>query len=132
MRILIPLLLLSVFLIPLVQSSYAQESGLQSLFSTIIPKIQNFTHTLNAKMQDLKNNASSEFNQSSSNAKQSLFSTIIPKIQNFTHKLNAKIQYLKNNESSEFNHGDIGINQGLNKTKPFLGQLYNKIIPNTY
>jgi hypothetical protein len=91
MRILIPLLLISVFLIPLVQSSYAQESGLQSLFSTIIPKIQNFTHTLNAKMQNLKNNA-----------------------------------------SSEFNNGDSGINQGLNKTKPFLGQLYNRIIPNTY
>ena len=91
MRILIPLLLISVLLISLVQSSYAQESGLQSLFNKIIPKLQNFTHTLNAKIENLKNNASSEFNQ-----------------------------------------GDFGINQGLNKSKTFLSQFYNRFIPNPY
>ena len=63
MKILIPLLLLSIFLIPLVQSSYAQENTLQSFFNKIIPKLQNFTQMLSNKVENLKNNASSEVNQ---------------------------------------------------------------------
>jgi molecular chaperone GrpE (heat shock protein) len=102
MKYLIPLFLLSVFLIPLAQSSYAQQqqqNEFQGFFSQILPKIQNFTHTLNAKIENLKNNASTELNQTSSTAKQGFFSQILPKLQNFTHTLNAKIENLKNNTS---------------------------------
>src|ERR687890_493104 len=106
MKYIIPLILLSILLIPVAQSSYAQQqlqqqNELQGILNQIMPKIQNFTQTLKSKVQDMKNNASTELNQSSSTAKQSFFNQIMPKIQNFTQTLKSKVQDMKNNASTE-------------------------------
>jgi molecular chaperone GrpE (heat shock protein) len=204
MKYIIPLFLLSVFLIPLAQSSYAQQlqlqqqqneipvflpqvlpkiqnlntlsakvqdvknntattkQGLQNLtqtldtkvqdvknktiselsqappiakrffFNNILPKIQNLTQTLDTKVQGLNNNATPELNQAPPAAKQFFFNNILPKIQNLTHTLNTKVQGLNNNAIPELNQSDKSLNQGINNTKSSIGQLLNKVIPNSY
>src|SRR5215212_4808335 len=97
MKYIIPLFLLSVFLIPLAQSSYAQQLQLQqqneipvSLLQ-VLPKVQNF-HTLDTKVQDVKNKTISELNQAPPAAKRFFFNNILPKIQNLTQTLDTKVQ----------------------------------------
>jgi molecular chaperone GrpE (heat shock protein) len=90
-----------------------------------MPKLQNFTQTFKAKMLDMKNNASTDLNQSTSSAKQSFFNQIMPKLQNFTQTFKAKMLDMKNNATPELSHG-------LNNTKTSFGQMINKIIPNSY
>jgi molecular chaperone GrpE (heat shock protein) len=203
MKYIIPLFLLSVFLIPLAQSSYAQQlqqqneipvflpqvlpkvqnlntlnakvqdvknntatakQGLQNLtqtldtkaqdlknktiselnqappiakrffYNNILPKIQNLTQTLDTKVQGLNNNATTPgLNQAPPAVKQFFFNNILPKIQNLTHTLNTKVQDLKNNATTPgLNQADKSLNQGINNTKSSIGQLLNKVIPNSY
>ena len=203
MKYIIPLFLLSVFLIPLAQSSYAQQLQLQQpneipvflpqvlpkvqnlntlntkvqdvknntatakqdiqnltqtlntkvqdvtnktmselnqappivkkfFFNNILPKIQNLTQTLDTKVQDLNNNATPGLNKAPPAAKQFFFNNILPKIQNLTHTLNTKVQDLNNNATPGLNQADKSLNQGINNTKSSIGQLLNKIIPNSY
>ena len=78
MKYIIPLFLLSVFLIPLAQTSYAQQqqqNEFQGFFNQVLPKLQNFTHTLNTKIQGLKNNASTELNQADKSISQGINNT---------------------------------------------------------
>src|SRR6476646_2561554 len=161
MKYIIPLFLLSVFLIPLAQSSYAQQLQLQQqneipvFLPQVLPKVQNLntlntkvqdvknntatakqdlqnlTQTLNTKFQDVKNKTMSELNQAPPIAKQFFFNKILPKIQNLTHTLNTKVQDF-NSATPRLNQTDKSLNQGINNTKSSIGQLLNKIIPNSY
>src|SRR6478735_3791259 len=127
MKYIIPLFLLSVFLIPLAQSSYAQQLQLQQqneipvFLPQVLPKVQNLntlntkvqdvknntatakqdlqnlTQTLNTKFQGLNNSATPGLNQAPPAAKQFFFNNILPKIQNLTHTLNTKVQDFNNN-----------------------------------
>ena len=161
MKYIIPLFLLSVFLIPLAQSSYAQQLQLQQqneipvFLPQVLPKvqnlntlntkvqdvknntatakqdIQNLTQTLNTKVQDVTNKTMSELNQAPPIAKQFFFNNILPKIQNLTHTLNTKVQDF-NSATPGLNQTDKSLNQGINNTKSSIGQLLNKVIPNSY
>ena len=161
MKYIIPLFLLSVFLIPLAQSSYAQQLQLQQqneipvFLPQVLPKVQNLntlntkvqdvknntaiakqdlqnlTQTLDTKFQDVKNKTMSELNQAPPIAKQFFFNNILPKIQNLTHTLNTKVQDF-NSATPGLNKTDKSLNQGINNTKSSIGQLLNKIIPNSY
>jgi len=78
MKYIISLFLLSVFLIPLAQASYAQQqqqNEFKSILNQILPKLQNFTHTLNAKIENLKNNTSPELNQADKSLSQGVNNT---------------------------------------------------------
>src|SRR6476660_978996 len=162
MKYIIPLFLLSVFLIPLAQSSYAQQLQLQKqneipvFLPQVLPKVQNLntlntkvqdvknntatakqdlqnlTQTLNTKVQDVTNKTMSELNQAPPIVKKFFFNNILPKIQNLTHTLNTKVQDLNNNATPGLNQADKSLNQGINNTKSSIGQLLNKIIPNSY
>jgi molecular chaperone GrpE (heat shock protein) len=203
MKYIIPLFLLSVFLIPLAQSSYAQQLQLQQqyeipvflpqvlpkvqnlntlntkvqdvknntatakqdlqnltqtldtkvqdvknktiselnqappivkrfFFNNILPKIQNLTQTLDTKVQNLNNTATPELNQAPPAAKKFFFNNILPKIQNLTHTLNIKVQNFNNTATPELNQADKSLSQGINSTKSSIGQILNKIIPNSY
>ena len=160
MKYKIPLFLLSVFLIPLAQSSYAQQLQQQNEIPVFLPQvlpkvqnlntlntkvqdvknntatakqdIQNLTQTLNTKVQDVTNKTMSELNQAPPIVKKFFFNNILPKIQNLTHTLNTKVQDLNNSATPGLNQADKSLNQGINNTKSSIGQLLNKIIPNSY
>src|SRR6185312_3232742 len=117
MKYIIPLFLLSVFLIALAQSSYAQQLQLQQqneipvFLPQFLPKVQNL-NTLNTKVQDVKNKTMSELNQAPPIAKQFFFNKILPKIQNLTQTLDTKVQGLNNNATP-------GLNQAPPAAKQF-------------
>lgn len=77
MKYLIPLLLLSVFLIPLVQSAHAQQNTSQNVLNKIGPVIHNFTSgatqalsNTGEKIESIIHNSTSESNQTEKNINQ--------------------------------------------------------------
>ena len=77
MKYIIPLLLLSVFLIPLVQSVHAQQNTSQNVLNKIGPLIHNFTSgatqalsNTGEKIESIIHNSTSESNQTGNNTNQ--------------------------------------------------------------